>query len=126
MFEKYNYLEAVTDRVREYIENEIDLDEYKGRRDELEEQLNDDLWAEDSVTGNGSGSYWFNSWKSAECVAYNWDLLGEALQEFGCDGINVIDKGYEWADVTIRCYVLGQAISEALDYYSSELEDDYE
>ena len=115
MINKYDYLEAVTEDVREYIKNEINIDEYKGRRDELEAMLNDDLWTVDSVTGNASGSYWFNAWKAAECVAYNWDILAEALEEFGCDNVNVIDKGYEYADVTIRCYVLGQAIAKALD-----------
>lgn len=51
MSSNYNYLEAVTDDVREYIENEIDLADWKSDRDGLEEKLNDDLWTVDSVTG---------------------------------------------------------------------------
>ena len=49
-------------------------------------------------------------------------LLEEALDEFEENDINVIKKGAEWADVTIRCYLLGSAISEVLD----ELEEDFD
>lgn len=53
-------------------------------------------------------------------LAHNWDLLEEALDAFGEDE-NPIRKGAEWCDVTIRCYLLANAISEALD----ELEEEY-
>ena len=53
----YDYLEQVTADVRDYVEQEIDLTEWAGDRDGLEEKLNDDLWTCDSVTGNASGSY---------------------------------------------------------------------
>lgn len=123
---QYNYLEAVTEDVREYIKNEIDLAEWKGNRDGLEEQLNDDLWICDSVTGNASGSYYCNSWKAEEALAHNWDLLAEALSEFGQDGTDVLRQGAEAMDVTIRCYLLGQAIAEALEELEEELEEEEE
>ena len=71
MSERYNYLEAVTDDVREYIRDEIDLSEWKGDRDGLEEKLNDDLWTADSVTGNASGSYYCNAWRAEEALSHN-------------------------------------------------------
>ena len=120
MNERYNYLEAVTNDVQEYIRNEINLAEWKGNRDGLEEHLNDVLWAEDSVTGNASGSYTFSAYAAEENLAHNWDVLAEALAEFGCDE-NPINKGAEWCDVTIRCYLLGQAIAEALNELGEEL-----
>lgn len=122
----YNYLEAVTADVREYITNEIDLDEWKGNRDGLEEKLNDELWTADSVTGNASGSYYYNSYKAEEALAHNWDLLAEALEEFGQDGTDVLKQGAEAMDVTIRCYLLGQAIAEALNELEEELAEDDE
>lgn len=122
----YNYLEAVTADVREYITNEIDLDEWKGNRDGLEEKLNDELWTDDSVTGNASGSYYCNSYKAEEALAHNWDLLAEALEEFGQDGTDVLKQGAEAMDVTIRCYLLGQAIAEALNELEEELEEEEE
>lgn len=79
MANNYNYLEAVKDDVREYISHEIELEDWRGDRDGLEEKLNDDLWIEDSVTGNASGSYTFNTWQAEENLAHNWDLLEEAL-----------------------------------------------
>ena len=111
--EKYNYLGAVKEDVLNYIEENISFEDFEDR-DELEEHLNDVLWTEDSVTGNASGSYYCNTWRSAEALNHNWDLLEEALEEFGFD-VNPIEKGEEWCDVTIRCYLLPTAISEVLD-----------
>jgi hypothetical protein len=122
----YNYLEAVTSDVLDYIKEEINLDEWKGNRDGLEEKLNDELWTVDSVTGNASGSYTFNTWEAEENLAHNWDLLAEALDEFGQDGTDVLRQGAEAMDVTIRCYLLGQAIAEALDELEEELAEDDE
>ena len=122
----YNYLEAVTSDVLDYIKEEINLDEWKGNRDGLEEKLNDELWTVDSVTGNASGSYTFNTWEAEENLAHNWDLLAEALDGFGQDGTDVLRQGAEAMDVTIRCYLLGQAIAEALDELEEELAEDDE
>lgn len=120
----YNYNEAVLEDVKQYINYEINLDEWKGNRDGLEEYLNDTLWTCDSVTGNASGSYTFNTYKAEENLCHNMDLLEEALDEFGNDHGYLIDNGAEAADVTIRCYLLGGAISEALDDLEEELEED--
>lgn len=112
--EKYNYLEAVTNDVKEYINDEIELSDYSDR-DELEEYLNEYLWACDSVTGNASGSYTFNTWEAEENLCHNLDLLGEALSDFGCEPNYLAKEGAEACDVTIRCYLLNQAITQALD-----------
>lgn len=117
----YNYLESIKADVKEYIDNNICLTNFSDR-EELEEKLNDTLWTEDSVTGNASGSYYCNSWKAEEALAHNWDLLAEAMKEFGCE-VDLLENGAEWADVTIRCYLLGQAIGEALDEMEEELEE---
>ena len=120
--EKYNYLEAIKADVRAYIEEEINMDDFSGPaedredlRQELEEKLNDDLWIADSVTGNASGSYYYNTWEAEEALCHNWDLLAEALEEFGEDFVEAVKRGAEYCDVTIRCYLLGQAISAVLD-----------
>lgn len=111
----YDYREAMTEDVKEWIKENIDLTEWTEDRERLEQQLNDDLWTEDSITGNASGSYYCNSYKAEESIAHNWDLLNEALDEFEQNNINVIEKGAEWADVTIRCYLLMSVISDVLD-----------
>lgn len=122
----YDYKEAILDDVREYIEEEINLNEWKGNRDKLEEKLNDDLWTCDSVTGNASGSYTFNAWEAEENLCHNLDLLEEALEEFGSDKGYLLEHGAEAADVTIRCYLLSWAISEVLDELEEELTEDEE
>ena len=120
--EKYNYLEAVTEDVKSYIEG-INLADFADR-EELEEYLNDTLWDDDSVTGNASGSYYCNAWKAEEALCHNWDLLREALEAFGGEKeLNPMDKGAEWCDVTIRCSLLNQAISEVLDEIFTEDEE---
>ena len=114
---KYNYFEAVKEDVKNYIENDIDINEAlseAGDVDALIETLNNDLWVNDSVTGNASGSYTFNTWQAEENLCHNMDLLQEALQEFGC-GIEYLERGAEACDVTIRCYLLYGAISEVIE-----------
>lgn len=122
----YDYREAVKDDVRNYIAENLIIEAYKGQRDELEEMLNNDLWADDGVTGNASGSYYCNSWKAEESLCHNLDLLAEALEEFGRDASYLLKEGAEAADVTIRCYLLSSAISEVLDEYEDELTEDEE
>ena len=115
----YDYRNEIIDDIRQYIDDNVDLSEWKGRRDELEEQLNDDLWTADSVTGNASGSYYCNAYKAEEALCHNWDLLADALEEFGGD-FDVLRQGPEACDVTIRCYLLSECLSAVLD----ELEED--
>lgn len=114
----YNYLESIKNDVMEYVRNEINLSEYEDR-EELEQMLNDDLWTVDSVTGSASGSYTFNRLQAKEYVIDNMDLLKEMCSEFGTDAATIgkkfLDDEWEWMDVSIRCYLLGQAISEVLD-----------
>lgn len=119
--EKYDYLEAVTNDVKEYINSEIEMSDYSDR-DELEEYLNEHLFCEDSVTGNASGSYTCNAWQAEENLCHNLDLLGEALAEFGGDASDLLESA-ESCDVTIRCYLLNQAISSVLDELWEESEE---
>ena len=119
---KYNYYEAVKNDVKNYVENEIDVKaslSEVGSVESLIEKLYDDLWIEDSVTGNGSGSYTFNTYEAEENLCHNMDLLKEALQEFGC-GIDYLEKGAEACDVTIRCYLLSNAILEVVEELNIE------
>lgn len=110
---QYNYHDAICADIRDYIESE-EIKVYHSNREEVEEKLNDILWTSDSVTGNGSGSYTFNTWQAEENICHNLDLLAEACREFGCN-IDILEEGAEAADVTIRCYLLGQCLAEVLD-----------
>lgn len=108
---KYNYFESVKDDVIDYLKSEnINL------TDENFDDVYDDLWIVDSVTGNASGSYTFNSYKAREYLNGNMDLLVEALQCFGYESLpfEMLDDP-ESMDVTIRCYLLNPALYEVLE-----------
>ena len=118
----YNYKETETSDICEYIRNEVDLSKYSDR-DELEEYLNDELFVEDSVTGNACGTYTFNNRTARDYVLDNLDLAKEAYDVFGFGssefGTDVWDEEWEKIDVTIRCYLLSECIENALN----EMED---
>ena len=121
---EYDYREVVKEDVIEqikdgYKENSLRLYKEEGR-DALEEYLNDELWVDDQVTGNASGSYTFNTWEAEENLCHNMSLLEEACDEFGQDVGGAVKRGAEYCDVTIRCYLLGSAISEAIDELEAE------
>lgn len=117
--EGYNYLENVTVDAKEAILENLERWNFSDR-DELEEIANDELWTNDGVTGNGSGSYTFNAWNAEENLCHNMDELEEACNEFGQDIGEAVKQGAEYCDVTIRCYLLSQAISAAINELEEE------
>ena len=118
--ERYDYQQAVKDDIKQYIEDH-DVKVTTSNREDLEQSLYDDMFIDDSVTGNASGSYTFNTWQAEENLCHNWDLMEEAGNELGYDS-DVLARGAEYLDVMIRCYLLGQLLGEVLD----ELEEDDE
>lgn len=123
----YDYKEAVKEDVKNYIRENYSADDIRenletsAARSDFEEKLNENLWVEDSITGNASGSYTFNTWEAEENLCHNMDLLEEACDEFGQDLGEAVERGAEYCDVTIRCYLLCGAISDALDELESEI-----
>lgn len=119
----YDYEKAVREDIQEAIEENYAEDEIIQHlaedRGEWQDKLYDDLWV-DAVTGNASGSYTFNYYTAGENLVGNFGLLSEALEAFGESGENVLAKGEEWCDVTIRCYLLGGALSSVLDEYEEK------
>ena len=93
----------------------------------------DNLFVDDAVTGNGSGSYFFNAAKAHEAVADAiWDdKILDALSEIGVDGDQIAlylrDGDAESLNVCIRCAMLGEVYGEIEGYFSdrkSELEEE--
>lgn len=109
---KHDYFEEMKEDIKEYLQNtdERDFD-----------TLYDDMFVDDSITGNGSGSYTFSTWQAEENIAHNMDLLSEAMEEFGSSPADM-QNGAEWCDVTIRCYLLGQVLQEVLEELENEEE----
>lgn len=124
--ERYDYFAAVKEDVKNVVMNDYDyINELKEDRQAFEDKLNDELFINDSVTGNASGSYTFNAWQAEEYICHNMELLKEACNEF-CTDLSDIIESAESCDVTIRCYLLGNAISEVLDELEEEISEEDE
>ena len=115
----YNYRENVKSDVCDYIRENC-IHWTAEDRDDVESQLRDDLFCEDSVTGNGSGSYTMNAEAARDNLAGHYDLLAEALEEFCCGPDWMIKHGVEEQDVTIRCYLLGECVRLAIEELEGE------
>lgn len=108
---KYDYREAMKNDIKEYLD-------WEGIEEADFDELYDNLFVNDSITGNASGSYTFNRWKAEEYVIDNMSLAAEAFKEF-CDTERFIEwleeERYEAIDVTIRCYLLAECLAEVLE-----------
>lgn len=121
----YDYLEAVKEDVKTWLmDNSSQFEEIKSNNkidgvidwDGVKDDLNETLWTEDSITGNGSGSYTFNSEKARNYVLdgdgwqYLEDLVNEGWITYESIGKDVTNYNFENLDVALRCYFLSQAI----------------
>ena len=97
----YDYREVLKQDIMDYLNETTERDF---------DTLYDEMFVEDSITGNASGSYTFSTYRAEENIAHNWDLLKEALEEFGTE----FEFSAEAMDVTIRCYLLGEVLQEVL------------
>lgn len=62
--EKYDYYKNVREDIKQRLNEWLDFDRINDYSD-IDEVINavyDDFFNSDSITGNGSGSYTFNSW----------------------------------------------------------------
>lgn len=104
---RYDYYEALRQDITDYLNetNERDFD-----------TLYDEMFMADSITGNASGSYTFSTWQAEENLAHNWELIKQALIEFGVSSIDLENFfSAESLDVTIRCYLLSEVLTEVLE-----------
>lgn len=124
------YFEAVKDSIEEYFGNNgydaVDLEGCKDLTD-IEVTLYDFCWNVDDITGNMSGSWFFDSNKAREMVLENMDTVREALEGFGVSANEIGNRflcgDWEWLDVTARCFVLGEAVAAYVRENPDELED---
>lgn len=92
--------------------------------EEAAEKIADELWIDDGVTGNGSGSYTFSTAKAKENTAelvwdedFIFELEGLAL------GFEIFKNGAEAVDVTARCLALGRVHSDIEDAVEERFEE---
>ena len=119
--EKYNYREIMKADIRQWLQD--NAQEYANVPEaDLYDHLNDLMWVDDNITGNNEFFY-DSEYKCEEYLCHNFDLLFEALFEFGEFEADIVDKVHEvnehgtfarWADCTIRCYLLGECLWQVL------------
>ena len=78
-----------------------------------ESYLLDELFCDDSVTGNASGSYFFNRENARDALYGNEEFLSDAFTDFGYGAETLEDP--ETCDVLVRCYLLSECLSDIFD-----------
>ncbi|MBM6941063.1 hypothetical protein [Limosilactobacillus coleohominis] len=117
----YNYLQEETKDIIDYIKNELTFTNRlnllasgkQSGKQQATEELNEKLFNVDSVTGNGSGSYTFNTLQAERNLVGNWEILRTAIDELD-PSFDAIHKGAEACDVLVRIYLLPTAIDDAI------------
>ena len=121
--DKYNYYIEVQNDVENWIELNNDLFNMSNfdNKDDAAEYLYDQMWDDDSITGNGPDGY-ADEYLCEEFLCHNLDLLIEAMREFDVMHDPFSIRSYidnhrlaRYLDCTIRCYVLGQVIDRVLE-----------
>ena len=118
------YKEEIKNDVMDYIrynksyETEDDLEELKN-----DDNLYDELFNADSVTGNASGSYHCNAFKAKEDLygVIDTEEFKYMISEFCENKFDIYDNGWEYYDVSFRCWLLGEVINDAIDKLIEEM-----
>lgn len=109
---KYDYIEHIVNDIALWVdENDYDFsDSYDENFDDLEQIF----WIDDDITGNGSGAYFSKSVDAENALCHNWDLVAEMCEDWGTDALEMMEDPIK-ADVSVRCYLLRDAICNYLD-----------
>jgi len=86
--------------------------------DDMRENL-EDYRMSDSITGNGSGSYFYNAAEAKECIDSRGLLWDEEfisyVNDLGYTMGDLLEKGPEHVDVWARCCALDMLTDEELE-----------
>ena len=114
----YNYHIAVKDDIREYIK-----ENYGSVTEEMRNDVFDEVFGDDSVTGNASGSYTMNRAIAKEYVIENIDLLNRVVNEYGFDkkdiGEQFLSEQWEYLDVLIRLCLVREYFDDIFSEFLS-------
>ena len=93
--------------------------EFDGKnRGEVYEELQDLAFDRD-LTGSRTGSYWCNEIKAERALLGNYDLVQDALDDFGMESVDSPELiSGEHLDVLVREHLLPSVIDEVLDKHN--------
>lgn len=124
MIERYDYEWGVMNSLKRWIVGETDIldnREAYGTDEELAEWIEDEIWDEDGITGNGDFAYDSEN-QCSTYLAGNTELLYEALTAMDPDDDEMsLLEHYrqqdlmQYFDTCIRCYVLRKCIEYVME-----------
>lgn len=110
----YNYKEEMTDELEDMIKDSDISFDGKNRGESYEELQ--DLAFDRDLTGNRVGSYWCNELKAERALIGNFDLVQDALDDFGMESVDSPELvSGEHLDILVREHLLPSVIDEVLD-----------
>ena len=113
----YDYKSEMSDELEDMIKDS-DITFNGKNRGESYEDLQDLAFDRD-LTGNRTGSYWCNELKAEWALLGNYDLVEDALDNFGMDSVDSPELiSGEHLDVLVREHLLPQVIDEVLDNHN--------
>lgn len=113
----YFYKLEMVDELESMIKDS-DIDFTGKNRGEAYEALQDLAFDRD-MTGNRTGSYWCNELKAERALLGNFDLVQDALDEFGMESISSPELvSGEHLDILVREHLLPQIIDDVLDKHN--------
>ena len=117
----YDYKEVTKANVREWMEENREMWESEDRHDAYE-IVYDATWVDDSVTGNGSGSFTFsrlearrNFFEDENSDDYVAEMIEDGFMDKALFAEKIACSDWEWVDVSIRCWLLGACVTEIMD-----------
>lgn len=116
-----NYKAEMIDDITEWIESNIIFEDFEDM-EALREYLYDELWDKDSITGNGPVGHYYDDTIEAKSKLFESDNYRDfynVREEFAIDKDavfkNFLNEDWDWFDTSIRCFLLGECIDEALN-----------
>lgn len=123
-----DYKNETRDNIKEYLRENYDKEDLEFVSDNFVDNLRDTLFIEDSITGNASGSYTFNSYQAEQNVqGIIWDdeFIDALKFSYGEDIGDCMKLGAEGVDVSARCLALDYIdLKEVIDEVYEEMEDE--
>lgn len=117
------YIEETKENAKEYIK-----ENWKYLKDKTREEVQDDLFIADTVTGNGSGSFTFNTYDAQQNVSeliFDEYFINALEWGFGQNLGELVQKGAEVIDVTARCLALYEFdLDEIIEEVKEEQEEE--
>ena len=115
----YNYQLEMVDELEDMLKDS-DVDFNGKNRGESYEELQD-LSFDRDLTGNRTGSYWCNELKAERALLGNFDLVQDALDDFGMESVDSPDLiSGEHLDILVREHLLPAVIDEVLDNHRKD------